>query len=123
MLLDIRTETLSWLLAVAISGVRVRPGPEGIKRNRAQLQVFRKSSGGTRGHLIALAPLGLPVSNPPTQADVQTIADKVDELTNSLQGVRGRDAFHRVPLFWEQIRDAVERVPTIPRGACQFASG
>ena len=31
--------------------------------------------------------LGLTVSNPPTQADVQAIADKLDELINSLQSV------------------------------------
>jgi hypothetical protein len=29
-------------------------------------------------------PRGLTVSNPPTQADVQAIADKLDELINSL---------------------------------------
>jgi len=28
--------------------------------------------------------LGLTVSNPPTQADVQAIADKLDELINTL---------------------------------------
>jgi hypothetical protein len=30
------------------------------------------------------APLGLTVSNPPTQADVQSLADKLDELINTL---------------------------------------
>ena len=34
--------------------------------------------------LLALTPLGLTVSNPPTQADVQAIADKLDELINTL---------------------------------------
>jgi hypothetical protein len=31
--------------------------------------------------------LGLTVSNPPTQANVQAIADKLNELINSLQSV------------------------------------
>jgi hypothetical protein len=34
--------------------------------------------------LLALTPLGLTVSNPPTQAEVQAIADKRDELINTL---------------------------------------
>ena len=37
-----------------------------------------------RGRLISLTPLGLTVSNPPTQADVQALADKLDELMNPL---------------------------------------
>jgi hypothetical protein len=32
----------------------------------------------------AVSPLGLTVSNPPTQAEMQAIADKLDELINSL---------------------------------------
>jgi hypothetical protein len=34
--------------------------------------------------LIALTPLGLAVSNPPTQAEEQALADKLDELINTL---------------------------------------
>jgi hypothetical protein len=30
------------------------------------------------------SPLGLAVSNPPTQADVQALADKLEELINTL---------------------------------------
>ena len=37
-----------------------------------------------RSRLIALTPLGLSVSNPPTQAQVQALADKLDELINTL---------------------------------------
>ena len=37
-----------------------------------------------RARFISLTPLGLTVSNPPTQADVQAIADKLDELINTL---------------------------------------
>ena len=37
-----------------------------------------------RGRLVSLTPLGLTVSNPPTQAEVQAIADKRDELINTL---------------------------------------
>ena len=32
-------------------------------------------------------PLGLTVSNPPTQAEMQAIADKLDELLGALQGM------------------------------------
>jgi hypothetical protein len=34
--------------------------------------------------LISLTPLGLTVSNPPTQAEVQALADKLEELINTL---------------------------------------
>ena len=34
--------------------------------------------------LTTVTPLGLTVSNPPTQAQVQAIADKLDELINAL---------------------------------------
>ena len=34
----------------------------------------------------AVSPLGLTVSNPPTQAEMQAIADKLDELIGALQG-------------------------------------
>ncbi len=33
----------------------------------------------------SVAPLGMAVSSPPTQAQVQTIANKLDELINTLQ--------------------------------------
>jgi hypothetical protein len=33
---------------------------------------------------VALAPLNLTVSNPPTQAQVQALANKLDELINAL---------------------------------------
>ena len=33
-----------------------------------------------------LAPLNLPVSNPPTQAQMQALADKPDEVIHSLLG-------------------------------------
>ena len=39
-----------------------------------------------RGRLVSLTPLGLTVSNPPTQAEVQAIADKLDALITTLSG-------------------------------------
>jgi len=39
-----------------------------------------------RARLIALAPLGLTVSNPPAYADVQAIADKLDEVITDSGG-------------------------------------
>ena len=40
---------------------------------------------GTSSNSNAVGTLGLAVNNPPTQADVQTIADKIDELINALR--------------------------------------
>ena len=51
---------------------------------RDQFQAIADDLGGIHARLLAVAPLGLTVSNPPTQADVQAIADKLDELINSL---------------------------------------
>ena len=42
------------------------------------------SSAGRDWRRSAEPPLGLTVSNPPTQADVQALADKLDELINTL---------------------------------------
>jgi hypothetical protein len=51
---------------------------------RGQFQAIQNNFDDLRARLIAVAPLGLTVSNPPTQADVQAIADKLDELINAL---------------------------------------
>ena len=51
---------------------------------RGQFQAISGMFDDIRGKLISLTPLGLTVSNPPTQADVQAIADKLDELINTL---------------------------------------
>ena len=51
---------------------------------RGQFQAIQNSFDDIRARLIALTPLGLTVSNPPNQADVQAIADKLDELINTL---------------------------------------
>jgi hypothetical protein len=51
---------------------------------RGQFQAIQNSLDDIRGRLITLTPLGLTVSDPPTQADVQAIADKLDELINTL---------------------------------------
>jgi hypothetical protein len=53
---------------------------------RGQFQAIASSLDDIRGRLIAVTPLGLTVSNPPTQAQVQAIADKLDELITGLQG-------------------------------------
>jgi hypothetical protein len=37
-------------------------------------------------NLLLVQPLGLQVGDPPTQAEVQAIADKLDELINRVQG-------------------------------------
>ena len=51
---------------------------------RGQFQAISDFIEDTRGRFVSLTPLGLAVSNPPTQADVQAIADKLDELINTL---------------------------------------
>src|ERR1035438_164341 len=51
---------------------------------RGQFQAIQNNFDDLRVRLIALTPLGLTVSNPPTQADVQALADKLDELINTL---------------------------------------
>ena len=51
---------------------------------RGQFQAISGMFDDLRGKLISLTPLGLSVSNPPTQAEVQALADKLDELINTL---------------------------------------
>ena len=51
---------------------------------RGQFQAISDFIEDVRGRFVSLTPLGLTVSNPPTQADVQAIADKLDELINAL---------------------------------------
>ena len=52
---------------------------------RGQFQAIQNNFDDLRARLIAVTPLGLTVSNPPTQADVQAIADKLDALINALR--------------------------------------
>jgi hypothetical protein len=51
---------------------------------RGQFQAISSMFDDLRSKLLSLTPLGLTVSNPPTQADVQALADKLDELINTL---------------------------------------
>ena len=51
---------------------------------RGQFQTLADGLDGIRARFVAVLPLALGVSDPPTQADVQAIADKLDELINSL---------------------------------------
>jgi hypothetical protein len=51
---------------------------------RGQFQAIQNNFDDPRARLIALTPLDLTVSNLPTQDDVQAIADKLDELINTL---------------------------------------
>jgi hypothetical protein len=51
---------------------------------RGQFQAVQNNFDDLRARLIAVTPLGLTVSNPPSQADVQALADKLDELINPL---------------------------------------
>ena len=51
---------------------------------RGQFQAIASSLDELRDRFPSPTPLGLTVSDPPTQADVQAIADKLDELINTL---------------------------------------
>jgi hypothetical protein len=51
-----------------------------------QFQAIQNNFDDIRARLIALAPLGLTGSHPPTQADAQALEDKPDELITRLQG-------------------------------------
>ena len=53
---------------------------------RGQFQAIQNNFDDLRARLIAVAPLGLTVSNPPTQADVQALADKLDEVITDSGG-------------------------------------
>ena len=64
-----------------MKNAKSRNGPA---ETRGQFQAIQNSFDDIRARLIALTPLGLTVSNPPNQADVQAIADKLDELINTL---------------------------------------
>jgi hypothetical protein len=44
-------------------------------------QIFTEAA----GSCLAVSGLGMTVSNPPTQAQVQAIADKIDELIDTLR--------------------------------------
>ena len=51
---------------------------------RGQFQAIQNNFDDLRARLIALTPLGLTVSNPPTQAEMQAMAGQLDELINTL---------------------------------------
>ena len=54
---------------------------------RNQFQAIQNNVDAVREVLTFVQPLGLTVSNPPTQAQVQAIANKLDELINTLLAV------------------------------------
>ncbi|MEN6533204.1 MAG: hypothetical protein ABFD89_06035 [Bryobacteraceae bacterium] len=54
---------------------------------RGQFQAIQDNIDAVREHLNQIEPLNLTVSNPPTQAQVQAIANKLDELINTLMTV------------------------------------
>jgi hypothetical protein len=54
---------------------------------RDQFQAIQNNVDTLREQLQVVQPLGLTVSNPPTQAQVQAIANKLDELINILLAV------------------------------------
>ena len=63
------------------------PGPEGPEGSAGEvsLQQLDDAIATTSANSNGVATLGLGVSDPPTQAEVQSIADKLDELINALR--------------------------------------
>ena len=54
---------------------------------RDQFQEIQNNVDAVREQLQIVQPLALTVSNPPTQAQVQALANKLDELINTLLAV------------------------------------
>lgn len=54
-------------------------------QTRATNASLEGSINGTSSNSNSVATLGMVVSDPPTQGEVQTIADKLDELINALR--------------------------------------
>ncbi len=54
-------------------------------QQRATVAQLGGEIGGTSSNSNGVATLGMAVSDPPTQGEVQAIADKVDELINALR--------------------------------------
>ncbi|HOC57625.1 MAG TPA: hypothetical protein PKI20_18550 [Verrucomicrobiota bacterium] len=53
---------------------------------RGQFQAIANMFDDIRGRFLSLTPLGLAVSNPPAQAKVRALADKLGERANTLDG-------------------------------------
>jgi hypothetical protein len=54
-------------------------------QTRATQAALAAEIGGTSANSNGVGTLGMSVSDPPTQAEVQAIADKLDELINALR--------------------------------------
>jgi hypothetical protein len=59
------------------------PGPMG----EVSAQQLSDAIAGTANNVNAIEPMNLTVSDPPTQSEMQTIANKLDELINALKRV------------------------------------
>ena len=66
------------------AGVEGPEGPQGVPGEVTALE-FVEAIAGTSSNSNAVDTLGMGVSDPPTQSEVQAIADKVDELINALR--------------------------------------
>ena len=60
--------------------------PTQLSKDRVLLGMLQTMKDWTeKPRIVAVADLNLTVSNPPTQAEVQSIADKIDELLQALR--------------------------------------
>ena len=70
---------------MAVSETRINI-PTQLSEDRVLLGMLQTMKDWTeKPRIVAVADLNLTVSNPPTQAEVQSIADKVDELLQALR--------------------------------------
>ena len=67
-----------------IASAQLRAQFQGLQDN---IQGVQNNVDAVREKLIVLEPLGQTVSNPPTQAQMQAIANKLDEVINALISV------------------------------------
>ena len=65
-------------------GTQGEPGPQG-EPGEVSLQQLTDAVATTSSNSNAVNTLGMTVGDPPTQAEVQQIADKLDELINALR--------------------------------------
>ena len=82
-----RRKTNQRLLMPFNANVPADHSPLSSAQMRNQFQAIQDNVDAVREQLQVVQPLGLTVSNPPTQAQVQAIANKLDELINTLLAV------------------------------------
>jgi hypothetical protein len=76
-----------FVIASGPQGMPGNDGPQGPQGSTGQVSSMDLNSalGGTSANSNGVAQLGLTVSDPPTQSELQTVANKLDELISALR--------------------------------------